>query len=498
MNRKRKLVLNTISGIVRQIVAMICGFILPRYMLVYFGSQTNGLVSSINHYLGFISLLDLGVGSVILSNLYKPLAQNDSTEISKVVKSSDRFFHSLGYIFLAYIAVLAILFPNVIYINDDKWFTVSLLFIIAISTFVEYFFGMTNKLLLDADQKAYIPLALATCTTILNTAIAIILMKNGAGIRGVKLGSAIVYTIRPIVQQIYIKAHYKIDRSIKLTEEPIKQKWNGFSQHLSAVVCQNVDVLALSLFSTMENVSIYSVYYTVVYGIQQAIMTSATGVESLFGNLIANNENDKLIAVFSSIEWIVHTIVTVVFTIAAIVIVPFMSVYTRGITDADYQQPVFGLLLVLAYAAMCLRVPYFRIIKASGHFKQTQNGAFISAIINTVITLALVFKFGLIGAAVGTFVALVYHTCYFVFYLKGNILNRPLRIFAKYLLTDCLIGIASFFSTMSFQMSETTYFAWIVLSLKVGLVCLVFSALINFVFYRKEIHTAVSLIKKSN
>ena len=55
MSRKKKLLLNSSLGLVKQLVLVICGFILPRYMLLYYGSDVNGLVSSITHFLGFIS-----------------------------------------------------------------------------------------------------------------------------------------------------------------------------------------------------------------------------------------------------------------------------------------------------------------------------------------------------------------------------------------------------------------------------------------------------------
>ena len=479
--------LNTVTGISKQFIKMICGFILPRFMLVYFGSSTNGLVSSIDHYLGFISLLDMGVGSVVLSNLYKPLANKDNDQISRIIKSSQRFFRTLAFIFLVYIAILVVVFPTIINTKYDSLFSVSLLLIIAISTFVEYYFGITNKLLLDADQKSYIPLSLMIITISLNTIIAIVLMKLGAGIHVVKLASAAVYVVRPICQELYIKAHYSINKKIELQGEPIKQKWNGFSQHLAAVVCQNIDVVALSFFSTMENVSVYSLYYTVANGVEQVVMTAATGVESLFGNMLANNEINTLNRTFSRIEWFVHNVVTVIFTIAAITIVPFMMVYTRGITDAEYRQPLFGALLLAAYAAMCLRVPYFRIIKAAGHFKQTQNGAYIAATINIVITLFLVSRFGLIGAAVGTLLALTFHTCYFVWYLNSNIMFRPIRYFIFYILIDAAVVITSTILSRGFILGSITYISWILLAIEVGLVTLASSIVINLLFCRRQV-----------
>ena len=494
MSRKKKLLLNTGAGVLKQIVAVVCGFILPRYMLLYYGSAVNGLISSITNFLSFIALLDLGVGAVVQANLYKPLADKDNNRISMIVKSSERFFRRLAYIFLGYIIVLCFIFPGMV--EFETLYTVSLLLIISVSTLAQYLFGMTYQLLLNADQKSYVQLLMQIGVIILNTVFSIVLMKFGASVHVVKAMTTIVYVLRPLGQMIYIHKHYDIDRKIEVIGEPIKQKWNGFSQHFAAVVCQNIDVVVLTLFSTLENISIYSVYYNVTNGVEQIIMTAATGLESLFGNMIAKGEKEKLLMTFSAVEWITHAGVTAIFTIAAITIVPFISVYTRGITDANYIAPLFGILLVTAYGTQCLRVPYFRVIKAAGHFKETQNGAYISAGLNIVITIALVFKLGLIGAAVGTLVAMLYHTCYFVWYLRNHILERPAKYFIGYLITDSIIAVGSYILTKLFVYNTESYIAWVILAFKVSGIVLVLSVVVNIIAYRSQIKTMVGLLKR--
>lgn len=494
MNRKKKLMLNTITGVLKQVVTVICGFVLPRYLLLYYGSSVNGLLSSITHFLSFIALLDMGVGAVVQANLYKPLASKDNDQISRIIKSSKRFFRRLAYIFVCYIVILCVVFPSIV--DFSAWYTVSLLVIISISTLFQYLFGITNQLLLNADQKSYVQLLLQIGTIILNTVLAVILMKYGASVHAVKLMTAVVYLLRPFGQMLYVRHHYKINTKIEIQGEPIKQKWNGFSQHLASVVCQNIDVAVLTVFSTMENISVYSVYYNVTFGVQQIIMTAATGVESLFGNMIAKNEKEKLLSTFSAVEWIIHTLVTVVFTIAAICIVPFVSVYTRGITDANYIAPFFGVLLVLAYAVQCLRIPYFRMIKAAGHFKETQNGAYISAALNIFITVSVVFKFGLIGVAAATLIAMLYHTCYFVWYLRKNIICRSELFFIKYLITDTLIGVISFVLSSLFSNKCITYIEWALLACKISIIVMLVSAFINIIFYRQQFKNTINLLWK--
>ena len=84
MTRKKKLALNSASSLVYQVITIICGFVLPRFFLTYYGSAVNGLVSSITQFLGFISLAECGVGAVVQSTLYKPLAEQDMESVAKL------------------------------------------------------------------------------------------------------------------------------------------------------------------------------------------------------------------------------------------------------------------------------------------------------------------------------------------------------------------------------------------------------------------------------
>ena len=75
---------------------MACGFILPSAILSAYGSKAYGLMSSINQFLGFIQLCELGVGAVVQSALYKPLADNDTYKVDCILKSSRKFFRTIG------------------------------------------------------------------------------------------------------------------------------------------------------------------------------------------------------------------------------------------------------------------------------------------------------------------------------------------------------------------------------------------------------------------
>ena len=501
MNRKKKFFLNTLIGILKQIAVIVCAFILPRYILVYYGSSVNGLVNSISHFLNFITFLEMGVGAVIQSNLYQPLADGDTAQISRVFVSSQRFFRKIAYVFIGYILALLAIYPFALNREFHWFFSDSLLIIIAISLFAQYYFCLPYLLLLNADQRAYVPMLITAGSTVANTFLGILLMKLGASIHMVKLLSASVYLCQPIALTLYVRRHYQIDYKIRFSGEPIRQKWNGFSQHIAAVVCDNVDVVVLTLFSTLNSVSVYAVYYQVANGIRQIIMTAAQGLEALFGNMLAKKETEKLNSVFEMAEWAVHFSVTILFTIMAIVVVPFMRVYTSGITDADYLQPAFGALMALAYGSLCIRVPYFRMIKAAGHYKQTQNAGYISAGLNIAVSVVCVFRYGLIGAAIGTVAALMYHTCYFVWYLRKNIICRPIRYFARFLLSDTILAVGAYCLAPEAMLASLTYSSWLFYALNIAVVVLLVALPVHLLFHfrvmKRTFGALFSRIKKS-
>ncbi len=486
MNRSTKLKLNTVTSLINQVVTLVCGFILPRYILAYFGSVQNGLVSSIGQFLGLISLCELGVGAVVQSTLYKPLADEDNGTVSRVMVSANKFFNKIGIIMAVYVAVLLATYPF-IYLDSFGYISTALLIAaMAITYFAQYFFGIKNQILLNADQRSYVGLVLQSGTTILNTVVSIWIMTMGSSIQTVKLVTSLIFLIRPLGLAVYVRKNYKIDYKVKLDGEPIKQKWNGLAQHIAAVVLGNTDTVVLTLCSTLANVSIYNVYFMVINGVKQLVMSATTGIQAMFGNMLAKNEREAIDKSFNTVEWILHTATVLVFTVTGLLIIPFVRIYTDGITDADYIVPLFAVLIVTATAAYCIRLPYSMIVLAAGHYKETQTSAIVEMALNIVISVAAVFRFGLIGVAIGTLVSMSYRTVYYAVYLKKNIINRGLEYFVKQLAVDGVTVAAIILSARWFSLSEISYLAWIVLALKVGAVAFIVTLMINLLCYRRE------------
>ena len=75
--RSKKSLINIITSILYQIIAILFGFIVPKLIIKNYGSSVNGLIESITQFLGYIVLLESGIGGVIKAVLYKPLAEKN-------------------------------------------------------------------------------------------------------------------------------------------------------------------------------------------------------------------------------------------------------------------------------------------------------------------------------------------------------------------------------------------------------------------------------------
>ena len=484
--RSKLLVKNTVASLLAQITALVCGFILPRLFLQYFGSEVNGMVNSITQFLSVISFLELGIGAVVESSLYKPLAEKDDRQISCIMVSANKFFHKLARILLVYVLVLMAVYPVIANQEFGYLYTVTLILAMSISSFAQYYFGIVNSLLLTADQRGYIQYNAQTITVILNTVVCAVMIVMGGSVQLVKLATSLIYLARPLALKFYVDKWYRIDWNVQYQGEPIQQKWNGVAQHVAAVVLDGTDTIVLTVFSTLSNVSIYSVYFMVVKGVKTIFLSMTNGIQSLLGELWAKRELDELKEMFAWTEWSIHTGTTFVFSCTAALIVPFVQVYTNGIHDANYVQPLFAVLLTLANAMHCLRLPYNIMVLAAGHYKQTQNNYIIAAILNIIVSIITVQAWGLVGVAIGTLAAMTYQTVWLAVYDSKNFIHWSLKNVAKQFLIDAITGIAVIVLAGHIKMGSITYIGWFILAVEVAVSAAVLTVVINGIFYKEK------------
>lgn len=494
--RSKKAALNVISALLLQLANIISGLIVPSMIIHHYGSNVNGLIVSITQFLNYISLLDGGIGGVTKAALYQPLAEHDNAKTSAILSATTQFFRQIACVFIAYVFLLSIFYPKLIQTAFSTSFIVSLIAIIGINTLTQYFFGITNQLLIQAAQKSYLIDFMQIGAILVNIIVVVALVAANASIQLVKLISVLIFLLRPIVQAIYVRKRYCLISRSSPDKNAIAQRWDGLGQHIAYFVNTNTDVVVLTIFSTISEVSVYSVYAMVASGLCGVVYALSNGFSAALGDMVAKNEQRQLRDTFDVLEWINSNCSIVFFSTAAIMILPFVQIYTAGVSDTDYLRPAFAMILFAAELMYCLRYPFVTLTNAAGHYRQTRNGAFAEAGINMVISLCLVKQLGLEGVAVGTLCAMIFRTLNYILYLSQNILFRkPIRFIWSVFVNIVGAAIGVLILRLLPLWNIQGYFDWAISALSACIILFITTNLCNIIFNKKKTLTVFRKIK---
>jgi Polysaccharide biosynthesis protein. len=487
--RTKKAMLNMAMSLAYQIIAIICGLITPRLILLNFGSTYNGVVSSATQFLYMVNFLTLGITASTRVALYKTLSDKDSLGTSRLVKATKNYMRHVTFGVVIYAAVLCIIYPYISH-NDLTYLQSStLIAIVSIGTFADCFFCISYNTLLQADQASYVTYTLNIIKTVLNTICVTILIFFGSSIYIVKLGSSLVYLITPALLNLYVKKKYNLINNCEPDNTGIKQRGAVAFHAISNIVHDNTDLVVLTLFTDAKLISVYTVYYLVIGKIKSMMQVLTSGMEAAFGEMWVKHEIKALQRNFRAFEYILFTFTTIVFSCVGVLIIPFVTVYTRGITDINYTRISLAVLITLTEAMYCIRQPYLTLVYSTGKFEETKWGAAAEAIINLGLSIILVNFVGINGVIIGTLISNIFRTTQFAFFVSKNVLNRSISLVLKRFIwvVICLAMIVSISLFIESRMAfVSTWGLWFVEAIIVLCISCVITLIMSLLFYRSD------------
>lgn len=498
-SRQKKATLNVVVSLASQLVTLLCGIVIPNLMISNFGSEAYGATCSISQFLSYITLFEGGICGVARAALYGPLAKKNNYEISVIMSEMKRFFRLIASGFCIYVIVLAVSFKSISNIQCFDWISSAILvLVISISTFAQYFIGISYSVLLQADQKTYITQAVSVLTTILNTIMIVLLVHLHCSLIIVKLVSSIVFALRPLLMMLYVKCTYELVPVSTRNPDALKQKWNALGQHIAYFIHNNTDVVVLTFLSNLSTVAVYSVYHMIVSNIQNIATSFCAGMEAVFGELYAKKEYSELNKTFSFYEVLISAVAIFFYGVTAAIIVPFVQVYTRNVEDVNYIVPAFAVVLVVSSLLFCLRFPYHSMVMAAGKFKETRWASYGEALINIIVSIILVKYFGLIGVAIGTVSAVLFRFLFYVNYMTKNVLARSINLLLKQILFDVLAFsiIICLGSVICRLLIVDSYFNWLITAVLTSAMAVIVITGLLFAMYKDEAKRFFAYISK--
>ena len=443
--RRKEVLATVVSNLVLQTVTALCGFVLPPLVVRTFGSEVNGMVSSITQFIVYLNIVEAGIGAAAIAALYRPLAEGDKDGVSGILSATRLFYLRSGIAFTALVLVLSFAYPLLIGSQVDRTTSGLMVLVLGISGAAEFFLIGKYRVLLTADRKVYVISIVQAAAVLVNTCVAATLIKIGLGILTVKLASSLVYLSRYLWLSAYVRRRYGwTDFRHEPNKAAVSQSKNALVHQISGLVVFNSPLVLITVFCSLKDASVYTMYATVFSAVNQMLGAFSNGMQSFFGETLAKGAWEHAARLFGLYETFFFAVLAFVYSMAFILIMPFMAIYTRTLNDAEYVQPILGLLFVLVGIANNLRNPAGQVINAAGHFKQTQWRAMVEATINIAASVSFTVWLGFKGVLLGSLCSYAYRTADMIIYANRRILKRnSFASLAKIVALGIAFGVAS-------------------------------------------------------
>ena len=261
MKNKTKSIKNLIWLILSQVITIGFGLLIPRLFISGYGSETNGLIQSLNQVVVYLMLFESGIGVVSVQALYGPIARGSWDDINSVLSATSRYYRRMGLWYFITLVALSLIYPLAVRSSLGYLSVMGCVFFSGIGNVVMFVVQGKYKVLLEADGKNYIIARLSTMVNILTNIAKITLISLGWNVVFVLMANFVVQILHATVYHWYVKKNYK-ELDLKVTPDfaAISQKNYMLVHQISAMVFQNTDVLILTFFCDLKVVSVYSMF----------------------------------------------------------------------------------------------------------------------------------------------------------------------------------------------------------------------------------------------
>ena len=401
---------NVSVGFAAQILLVTVGFVSRKIFITTLGNEmlgVNGLFTSI---ISMLSLTELGIGTAIICNLYKPLADKDEPKITALVQFFRKTYSVIGFVVLG-LGIAVTPFLNVLLKENMDTVFLSVVFLLfLVDTVMSYFFAHKRSLIF-ADQRNYIVTVVSTLTNVLTSVLQIVILlmtQNYVLYLSIKIVIRLFENV--MIARIADKRYPFIKDARKLslekqTKDNIVSNTKALSLHyIGNYLINGTDNIIISKFLGVIIVGFYSNYFLILTTLKTFLNQFATGIVASFGNLIVQESNEKSYDVFKKAYFVGY----VIYNFAAISLLclfnPFISLWINP--ESLLAFPVVAILSLNFFITGITEV-LGSVRTSAGIFRPDRYLHLLLAVLNLIVSIGLIQVIGIIGVFLGTLLCLL-------------------------------------------------------------------------------------------
>ena len=422
--KKSKLFKNIATGFGGQFIAIILGLIVPRIFITSYGSDVNGLLSTISQVFTYMALLEAGIGQAAKNLLYKPFQEKDNVSISEIASIARAYYRKLTLYYALGVIAFAFILPSVLKTNVDALTIVLIVILEGMSGVISFYFIETSSLIIGVDGKNYINNGISLLNKIIGYLVKIILATFGFSIILLQLAYFLVTIAKVFFYESYFKKHYgwisfqKINKGVKL-----KDRNSYILTEICWTIFSSTDMIVLSMFVSTQMSSVYGIYNMVFSNISTLVNAVYYSVIYLLG--YAYHESvDKYKKMHDAFNSIFIGVMAILMSVCYVLIMPFVKLYTHGVTDVNYIYSSLPIMFCLIQLLSWSRYVNGNLTALAGYAKQTSYISVIEALMNLSLSILFVHKFGIVGVTLATVIALPLKVIWCVYITDNKVMKR--------------------------------------------------------------------------
>lgn len=208
MKKNKQELINLLIGIFSQAIILVLGFIVPRIFISVYGSDVNGLLSTVAQVFAYVALLESGMSMATRNALYKPLNEKNETDINKILSASKNYYRKASIVYVAIVIALSFLLPLVFKTSVDYWTVFLIILLEGMGSALFFFFIDTEICFLNTCGKTSVVNITNLIYRVLCYVIKMVLALLGVNIILIQLGFFLVSIIRVLLVRLYVHKKY--------------------------------------------------------------------------------------------------------------------------------------------------------------------------------------------------------------------------------------------------------------------------------------------------
>ena len=433
--RTKRSIMNIICALFQNILSILIGFIVQKIFINSFGTEYLGLNGLLGNIISMLCVTELGLGSAIIYNLYKPIEKKDKKTIRTLMNLYKRAYQVIALCVLI-IGIMIMPFIDDLVGKTSIKDNISMIYLLFLFEVVISYLTSYKRSLLEADQKNFIINLVHVFYLIIYNTLSILLIlfiKNYYIYIGLRIISKLIENtvLNIIVNKKYSYINEKTNDKLKkeIKQDIIKRlKAIAFHKLGGFIVFGTDNILITKMFGIIST-GLLSNYNMIIVAVQNLSNQIIQPITASVGNLLVAEKREKHFEVYKKIRLINVWVSIYCATSILVVMESFINLWI----GKEYLLSYSVLLILVINYYMNSTRNVFNVFKdAAGICYEDRFIPLLESAVNLIFSIVFGLLFGLTGIFLGTLLShLILHLYSYPKYVYTKLFNKNKKDYFK-------------------------------------------------------------------